>query len=98
MFGLDSDQIISAHQINSSQLSLFVSGISVPLLSGAGRGGAEWRWVDFEVGRIACADLELPCVDTLKYLLGIRAGDHRVVKPDVLAFMLVDPGVAGLSS
>ncbi len=31
-----------------------------PLLSGAGRAGAEWRWVDFEVGRSARGALHKP--------------------------------------
>jgi hypothetical protein len=53
MLNWDSDQIISASATdhNSSQLSSFVLESGVPLLSGAGRGGAEWRCVDFELGR-----------------------------------------------
>jgi len=36
-------------QINSSQLGSFLSGSGVSLLSG--RGGAEWKCVDVELGR-----------------------------------------------
>lgn len=49
----DSDQIVSAlHQINSSHRnSAHCAWIVRPFVIGrGGRGGAEWRWVDFEWG------------------------------------------------
>jgi hypothetical protein len=47
-------------QINSSRLNSLLSGSGIPFLPGTGRAwGAEWRWVDLEVGAGVTPD---PCV------------------------------------
>ena len=51
-----------------------------------------------EATEITSASLALPRGEILEDLLRLLAGDHRVVQPNVLVFVLVDPGVARLAS
>jgi len=52
---------LAQFQINSSQLISFVPGIGRPFVCRVqGRAGAEWRCVEFELGR-SVSSLLLPC-------------------------------------
>jgi hypothetical protein len=77
MLNSHSDEIISAS--SSDRLiatHLICVRIGVPLLSGAGRGGAEWRFVDVELGAWAGK--------VGAYVVGIaRAHANRLVESEI---------------